>query len=478
MERQWTRQLIVTVAVSCIASLQYGYHMSELNGPSAVLSCQANVPLPGVPYDSTWLSRLGLKPCLTMDEQGVGLVTSVFSIGGLVGSLYAGWLSGVVGRKFSMAINGVVFVIGSVIEGVSNHIAVLVLGRLISGLAAGCSIVVTPLMISEVSPAGLRGLLGSMNQVCINLGILLTQVLAIRWANSIQWRYLLFTGALLGLVNSIAVVLIDESPKWLALKGRDAEAKAAILRLRGDPNSVADEFRRYSNVEDQQQLIASESATGSNGKAPNVSLKQYVSDPNYENSRLVVTTVLAGQQFCGINSIIFYGVNTIRKLLPQYAVIINCLISLGNAVITFIAAPFVDEYGRKPCLITSVSIMAAASALMAIGIVFSISVLSVLATFVYVAAFAIGLGPIPFLLISEVTQEEAISTAQSYGTVVNWIATFLIGFLFPIVDGWIGGYVYFAFAIICLLFVSFVMNKLPETKGHKSYDSVWNIRVD
>jgi sugar porter (SP) family MFS transporter len=409
-----------------------------------------------------------------MDDRGLGLVTSVFSVGGLIGSIYAAWLTDHIGRRLCMALNGFVFVAGSLVEGFSNNILILALGRFISGLGAGCSIVVTPLMINEISPQGLRGHLGSMNQVAINLGILLTQILAIRWANSVQWRYLLFTGAVLGMFNAFAVIFIDESPKWLASKGRLIEAKEVMSRLRGDPDSGAEAIDRC-DTDDQEQLIGSEQEQATKKV---ISLRNYIFDPLYRNSLIVVTTILAGQQFCGINSIIFYGVNTIRKVLPQYAVLINCLISLGNAVITFMAAPLVDELGRKPCLTISVSVMGVSSVIMAIGILYSISSISVAATFAYVASFAVGLGPIPFLMISEVTQEEAKSTAQSYGTVINWIATFLVGYLFPIVYGSIGGYVYLVFALICVLFVSFVINGVPETKGHKTYESVWNRRVD
>lgn len=473
MDRHYTKQLVLAVAVSCIASLQYGYHMSELNGPSAVLSCQADIPIPGIAYENTWQGRIGLKACLPMDEQGLGIVTSVFSLGGLVGSLYAGWLTNWTGRRVSMALNGVVFIAGSLVEGLSNNVTVLALGRFISGLGAGCSIVVTPLMISEISPPALRGALGSMNQVAINLGILLTQVLAVKWANSIQWRYLLFTGAFLGALNVVSVLLIDESPKWLASKKKYTQAREAIARLGGDTTLIEEEIRHYGD-DDQQQLLGEDHQV----KSEHVSLRSYVADPAYRNSLVVVTAILAGQQFCGINSIIFYGVGTIRKLLPQYAVIINCFISLGNAVITFMAAPLVDKLGRKPCLTMSVSTMGLASVLMAVGILRSISLISVAATFAYVAAFATGLGPIPFLMISEVTQEEAKSAAQSYGTVINWIATFLVGYLFPIAYSAIGGYVYFLFALICALFVWFVVSHVPETKGHKTYESVWNIRVD
>lgn len=468
-----TKPLITATIVACLASVQYGYHMSELNGPGEVLSCQASVPLPGVAYPGSFFDRMGRVECLSMDEKGLGFVTAIFSIGGLLSSLYAGVLVDLLGRKKLMIFNGVVYIIGSFIETVANNATGMAIGRFVSGLGAGCSIVVTPLFINEITPNELKGFLGSMNQVAINVGILLTQVLAVRWANSIQWRYLLVIGMVLGALNIIAVFFIDESPKWLISKGRKQEAKQVLTDLRGiNYLGIDDELSSFGI---QDRLLPNPNTAN---KIQNISFYSYLTNKTFKNSLIAATALMAGQQFCGVNSIIFYGVSTIRKLVPDYAVAINCFISLGNAVITFSAAPFIDKYGRKPCLMLSVSIMGLMSALVSLGILQSIPLVTVIATFGYVASFAIGLGPIPFLMLSEVTQLEARGTAQSYGTSINWIATFLVGYLFPIADSLIGGYVYFIFAFICVIFVLFLKSFLPETKGTKSYEEVWGLRVE
>ncbi|CCH47048.1 putative membrane protein [Wickerhamomyces ciferrii] len=485
-DRQWTSHLIFTTVVACSASLQYGYHISELNGPSAVLSCQSNLEVPNFPYEESWLSIHGLSKCIEMNDQGLGFVTSIFSIGGLVGSLYAGSLSDSIGRKKSSAFNAIVFIIGSLIEFYANSVNSLAFGRFVSGLGAGCSIVVTPLLINEISPNGLKGFLGSMNQVSINLGILLTQVLAISWANSFQWRYLLLTGAGLGVLNLLLVWFVDESPKWLHRKGDNVQARLITSKLRGGDTVLAEEeVRGWSSYpggnggdddnDDENSPLSRNNQD--NQLTKSITLLNYVKDPIYLNSLISVTAIMAGQQFCGINSIFFYGVKTIREILPKYAVTINCLISLGNAVITFLAAPLTDRLGRVPCLLLSVSIMGVASILNSIGILQSLPLITIISTFIYVGFFAIGLGPIPFLIVPEVTQVEARGAAQSYGTTINWIATFLVGYLFPILQSYLGGYVYLIFASVCALFGSFVYFKVPETKG-KTYEQVWGLRVD
>lgn len=467
-----SRALLWTTVVACLASVQYGYHMAELNGPGAALSCLADTPVPGRTYLTTWMHKLGLKQCITMEEQGLGMVTSVFSIGGLISSLYAGWLADKIGRKWTTALNAIVYFVGSLIISFANSYRVFILGRFIAGLGAGCGIVVTPLLINEISPHHLKGSLGSMNQVAINLGILLTQVLAIRLANSIDWRYLMFVGAFLAIVNFLAVLTIDETPKWLADNGYTVEAKQVQAKLRCDKLND----RLLSDVEEEgPEEVDEEEPLPKNA----INLHTYIYDPTYRNSLVVVTAILAGQQFCGINSVVFYGVNTIRKLTsPQNAVIINCFISLANALITFLSAPYIDKHGRKPCMLLSVGVMGVASTLIALGNLYGIALVTVIFTFLYVAAFAIGLGPIPFLMISELTQPEAKGAAQSYGTSINWIATFIVGYFFPILDAAIGGYVYFIFAGICIAFVYYLDRDVPETKGHTSYEEVWSLRLD
>lgn len=206
-----------------------------------------------------------------------------------------------------------------------------------------------------------------------------------------------------------------------------------------------------------------------------MSIWDYLISSEYFNSKLVVTIIMVGQQFCGINSIIFYGVSVLSALLPNYAVLLNCFISILNVAVTFLSATIVDKLGRKPLLLYSTTIMGGALVLVSLGILNSYSILTVVAIFTYICAFAIGLGPIPFLLISEVTQLPAASVAQSVGTVLNWLATFLVGYLFPVLNKWIGGYVFALFAVTCAATFVLIWKVVPETKGKKNYLQVWSI---
>ncbi|SCU84058.1 LAME_0C08042g1_1 [Lachancea meyersii CBS 8951] len=487
-----TPSLAFATLVACFGSIQYGYHMAELNAPGQVLSCSEFInPWPETQYRNTWLGSHGFKQCIKISEQQIGLATSIFSIGGLVGSLYAGRLADRYGRKRYSFTNCIVGIVGSLILFRANTYAQLVWGRLIVGMCCGSSIVVTPLFINEISPKELRGSLGSMNQVCINVGILLTQFLALIFADSFRWRWLMLAGALLALVNLFLLFKVDESPLWLASQGDIDGAESVLQSLRGgDLHRSRDEVEEwltargssrggsyYAVMRDASPANAPASQQSSlrSSEAFNadLSLLKYFTDPRYSKSRWAVTAILVSQQFCGINSIIFYGVKVISGQLPQYALAVNFVISIVNVVATFGASFLVDHWGRKPLLICSAAAMSVATTFVSGGIVADNAGVLVTFTIIYVAVFALGLGPIPFLVISELSPPDASGIAQSYGTTCNWIATFIVGYGFPSLHQWLQGYVFLVFAVYAAGFATYVWYKIPETKGKHGADLRW-----
>ncbi len=140
---------------------------------------------------------------------------------------------------------------------------------------------------------------------------------------------------------------------------------------------------------------------------------------------------------------------------------------------TFVASVIIDSLGRKPLLLSSSALMAGTSFLISIGISKDVPILLVIAVFAYIASFAIGVGPIPLMIISELTTHEAAAKAQSFGTICNWLATFLVGFLFPSFHEVMGGAVYCIFSIVAIGFVIYIKYRVPETKNKTSYSDVW-----
>lgn len=454
-----TLRLVLSVAVICVGSLQFGYHMAELNAPELVLSCKS--PKPGrVPYLDSYFGKHGYAQCIPLTADQVGLVTSIFSIGGLLGSLYVGKVANSIGRRKTALLHNFIYALGSFVSGAANSYVALAAGRFISGAAAGLAIVITSLFINEIAPPSCKGVLGLMNQVSINVGILATQLLALRWSNDNDWRWLLFAACGIALFGLVVTLSVDELPMWLAENGNSGAAFAALHRLRGG---------EYADLRAEVSSWQLEEGHKS------VLLQQYLVRPEYRPSRTVATGILVLQQFCGINSIIFYGVSVLVSIFPTKSALINCAVSIVNLVVTFSAAPLVDSLGRKPLLLTSVGLMGLLTVLLGLGILSQSSFLSVAGTFVYITFFAVGLGPIPFLLVGEVTQPQAKALAQSWGVTLNWIATFVVGYTFPVLMKHIGGAVYFIFAAMCALTFVFVLRVVPETKGRHTYEEVWGL---
>lgn len=475
-----TAKLIATVAIICLGSLQFGYHMSELNSPEAILTCKESIPLL-TPYEESFFGQRGFQRCIPLRPEQFGLVTSIFSIGGLLGSFYVGSIADAIGRRKTALLHCAVYFVGSSLNGISNTYQALLAGRFIAGVGAGSALVVTSLVINEIAPPLYKGFFGSMNQVSINVGILFTQLLALKWNNDNDWRFILFMAAAIALVNFFLVLsYMDESPMWLVNNDMSDQAFTVLHKLRGGEYSlVRNEVNSWKqssgvDVEDSSLLSGEEEPRPTSSGA--VSLREYITSGEFNNSKIVALGILVFQQFCGINSIVFYGVSVLIAIFPTKAVLINCLISTVNLVVTFRSALLVDKWGRKPLLKISVTVMGIAAALLGFGIQTYNSYFSVIGTFVYIAFFAIGLGPIPFLLVGEVTQPKAKALAQSFGVSMNWIATFMVGYIFPVLrNSWLGGATFYIFTAMCALTYLFVERYVPETKGKNTYEEVWNV---
>lgn len=449
----WSTALVGSIASACLTSVLYGYHMAELNALNGFIKTELNATDPQI-----------------------GLVTAIFSIGGLISSTAAATLSTRRGMKTSFAVTSVFYIVGAFAEARAVTYLQILFGRFVSGLGGGLAIVFVPLYVNEVSPLHLRGFLGSMTQVTVNSGILLTQGLAIKWASSTSWRSVLWTGLALACVSLMSALLfLEESPRWLVLNQEDeTQGREVLVRLRnGDSGTAEWEIESWK----QEQRVHSE-AVAASGKVDSVSLYAYLTDSTYSKSRGVATFIMLFQQFSGINAVIFYGVKILSSLFPGWAVSLNFLIGVGNTLVTIVASLFLDSVGRKPMLCISSFVMGICSVGMSAGILLNSPVLTVVSVFAYVGSFAVGCGPIPFLLVSEVSQIEVRDIAQGWATDVNWLSVFAVGFLFPVLNQQIGGYVYLLFAAVSFIFAAFTNTYIPETKGRETYAEVWDVRED
>lgn len=183
---------------------------------------------------------------------------------------------------------------------------------------------------------------------------------------------------------------------------------------------------------------------------------------------------MVAQQLTGINSIIMYSVDLLSALLPTSAALLIVAVAALNVLITALCAPLSDKIGRKTCILLSIAGMGTNSVLLAVGIQYKVKILSAVATLLFVASFAVGLGPVPFILANELVGPEAVGATQSCALAANWIATFVVSQFFPIVNNALGkGRVYYIFAAFAVLFGAFIAWWVPETRGKHGVEEVW-----
>ena len=426
-----------------------------------------------------------------MSEAEFAFLSSMFVVGGFLGAIFSGPISTSYGRLLSMRITSFFFVLGSSLETLASTVPIMSIGRLLAGIGAGASTVIVPLYISEVAPPKERGLFGSLTQVTINTGILVTQTLGYYLSKGSSWRIILGVGAGLGLLQGVGLCFVPESPAWLAAHKDPQRAVRTLQRIRGHGNSIADEIEDWDTktAEEEERLLHDpestlsrrESTTSKASSKPiqHVGFFAVIRDPLYQPAIIAVIGIMFAQQLCGINSIMMYSVSLLSGLLPVTSSFLTIMISLVNLITTIACAPLADKIGRKSCLLLSIAGMGSMSLCLALSLRWEIKILSAISVVVFVAFFATGLGPVPFMMASELVGQEAVGATQSWCLAANYIGTFIVAQFFPIINRKLNrelggsGWVYFIFAALALLSLLFVGWRVPETKGKKDADEVW-----
>ncbi|KAI3326375.1 general substrate transporter [Xylariaceae sp. AK1471] len=504
--------LLLLVIISTLGPLQFGFHLAELNAPQDVISCRiqkssvssrlSGVFLAWMPPSSsnravtTTIASSTLPGCIPMNDAQFAVVSSMFTLGGLIGALGSGPISSARGRLFTMRLTGLFFVAGSIILTLGVSIAMMSIGRIISGVGAGAATVIVPIYISEVAPPRERGTFGAMTQVSINVGILGTQTLGYFLSYESTWRWIFTVGIIIAAVQVLGLLIVPESPAWLATNRNVSQAKRTLQRIRGKHCDIEEETafwdsdvslpeeealldESFATLADPSPRRVSTSSKASSKSNTHLGFFEVVRDPQYRPALVAAVGVMCAQQLCGINSIIMYSVSLLKDLLPMSSALLTIIISAINLVTTIACSPLPDKLGRKTCLLLSIFGQGTSALALALSIVFEAKILSAVAVLFFVAFFAVGLGPVPFILASEMVGPEAVGAVQSCCLGANYIATFLVAQFFPIVnlalnDRFGGaGWVYFIFTGLAILCGLFVFWRVPETNGKKDADEVW-----
>jgi sugar porter (SP) family MFS transporter len=409
-----------------------------------------------------------------MNPSQWGLVQSIFTIGGLVGALVAGPISSKYGRLLSMRLLTTVLFLGPFAEAGAPSMFVMSAGRFISGIGAGAATVVCPIYISEISPADKRGLFGAFTQVMINVGILIAQALGYFLSHDNLWRIILIVASVIALVEFLGLLVAPETPEWLAKEHQTGLARRVLQKIRGPNADISDETKEWDLSGEEEESLLAVGTIPRKEALTNISFFDVIRIPKYRQAVIAVVMVMITQQLCGINSVVMYSVSILGSVIPSAAALVTVIISAINVIVTLACAPLADKIGRKTCLLLSIGGMGLSSVLLAIALSEDIPALSVIATLTFVASFGVGLGPVPFILASELVGPEAVGATQSWALAGNWIATFCVAQFFPIINSALPrGRVYWIFAAVALVSGAFIAWWVPESNGLANSDEVW-----
>ncbi|KAL7276145.1 Bifunctional purine biosynthesis protein PurH [Rhizina undulata] len=419
------------IFVIALGPLLFGFHLAELNAIETALRCQdGNQPV---------VSH-GFPSCFPMEPSVYGFVSSIFALGGLAGALVAGPLMSKSGRRFTLIMAAIIYTTASLLMFVAVSPVYLGIGRMISGVASGMAVVAAPLFIEEVAPPNTKGFFGASTQVSINLGILLTQSVGIVFGKPNVWRMVFLIGIAIAISQIIFLLSTPESPKVLFNRGQVDQARRVLQQLRGFEDVVA-ELKTYDTSEDHGHATPSASADpedapllslGAKKEPKHLTILQFLTtDPKTFS---VVTGIMVAQQALGINAIMMYGVLLLRKMLPESASRINAGISFVNLFVTLAASLLFDRMDHKYLLIASMLGMTASAFAMAYAVASQMAVLMAAVMFLFVISFSFGLGPLPWMVAGSRVKFEAVDAAQSAGLAANWIGTYIISLLVPIVE--------------------------------------------
>ncbi|MEP6484955.1 MAG: sugar porter family MFS transporter [Rudaea sp.] len=392
-----------------------------------------------------------------IDDHGIEWIVSAMMFGAALGAAVAGWLSSALGRKRSLVLGAVLFVLGSLLCAAAWSPQTLIVARLVLGLAIGIAAFTAPLYLAEVADEKSRGAMISLYQLMITIGILVAFLSDTAFSYSGNWRWMLGVIAVPGVAFLFGLMFLPDSPRWLILRGRHDEARRVLLKLRGDPVIVT---REASDIEESL-------------RTPQVGWHLFLANKNFRRSVALGIMLQLVQQFTGMNVVMYYAPRIFHDLGYDTAAQMwfTAIVGLTNVLATFIAIGFVDRIGRKPILYAGFAVMALGlgivGTLMNMGITTHLEqVLAVGMLLVFIVGFAMSAGPLVWTICSEVQPLKGRDFGIGCSTFTNWIANMIVGATFLSLLNGIGhAATFWLYAALNVLFLIFTWALVPETRG-------------
>jgi len=424
-------------------------------------------------YDTAVISgAIGfLRTHFGLSAAETGWAASSALVGCIVGAGFAGEISDAFGRRKALMLAAVLFTISGVWSAIPATITEFNIARIIGGVGVGMASLLSPLYISEISPAAIRGRLVSYNQLAIVSGILVVYFANYfiaglgdeAWNTARGWRWMFGSEAIPATIFFFTLFAIPESPRWLVKQNQAGRAEVVLTRI-GGPTQAAAELRAIRETINEEA-----------GKLGDLFR------PPLRRAMIIGIILAILQQITGINVFMYYAPEIFKGLGAgtDIALLQTVIIGIFNVTFTLLAIRTVDRLGRKPLLIIGATGMGIS--LTGLGIAAAIgSTAAWVLVFIlgYIACFAMSLGPVVWVVIAEIFPTKIRGRAMAIATLLLWTANYAISQTFPIIneDPWLVATFHHAFpfwlyAVFCVIMVIFVRRVVPETKG-KSLEEI------
>jgi sugar porter (SP) family MFS transporter len=436
------RYLYLPAAVAAIGGLLFGFDTAVINGAIVFLKNQ-----------------------FQLNDAQTEIAASSLLLGCVVGASVAALTSDRFGRKRVLLAAAALFTISSLGSALPRDLTEFVIARVIGGLAIGIASTLSPLYIAEISPAKSRGLMVSLNQLAIVIGILLSYSVnyLLTGAGPANWRWMFASAAVPSFCFLIALLFISESPRWLVQKGRESDAEHFLAQIVGSDTA-------REEINEIRSAIAEESGN--------------LFDPAFRKPLVVAIVIALFSQFTGINTIIYYGSLVFLEHVPHQtastALWANVVIGAINFIATIAGMSLIDRAGRKPLLMSAFGGMALSLVGVSAAIRFQAPAIAVLIfVLTYVACFAVGVGTGTWVVMSEISPTRIRGRAMSVATIFLWCGTLLVTLTFlSLVKALTAPGTFVVYAAIAIAAFLFVWRVVPETKGRtlEEIDHWWRAR--
>ncbi|XP_076899651.1 sugar transporter ERD6-like 6 [Bidens hawaiensis] len=441
----------------------------------SVLACVLIVALGPIQFGFTGGYSSPTQAAITRDLKltvsEFSLFGSLSNVGAMVGAIASGQIAEYIGRKGSLMIAAIPNILGWLSISFAKDTSFLYMGRLLEGFGVGIISYTVPVYIAEIAPQNMRGGLGSVNQLSVTIGIMLAYLLGL----FVNWRILAILGTLPCLILIPGLFFIPESPRWLAKMGMTDDFEASLQVLRGFDTDITIE------VNEIKRSVASSSRRTAIRFSD---LKQR----RYWFPLMIGIGLLVLQQLSGINGVLFYASNIFQSAGISSSDAATLGLGAIQVIATAVSTWLVDKTGRRILLTVSsagmtISLVVVAASFFIKGFVeensslyAAMGILSVIGVVGMVIGFSLGMGPIPWVIMSEILPVNIKGLAGSIATLANWFIAWLITMTAPLLLAWSGGGTFTLYMLMCASTVVFATILVPETKGKTLEEIQFSLR--